>query len=420
MLSKRFALVSGGPGTGKTTLLVRALICLKIQNPNARIAIAAPTGKAAARIGESIAQQTSNPQEKIAPLVKLVQNLPVKTLHKLLGLGWNGATRYGNNKADADIVVVDEASMISQNLMATLLNRLAPGTKLILLGDKNQLESVEPGNVFGDLCAAKTLAHARVELTESRRFNDKNFLGKLAATVLKGENADVEKMLSGTLPENISASELGKKPQEKIRAALLRAIPKILQNVPENADPDALLAALATSRVLTPTLYGALGVEGLNETARKIFAPNALGEVFHGQPIMIRKNDDTLSLSNGDVGIVLLSRENEKEELKAWFPGADGKARAISTAFLPKFETAYAMTIHKSQGSEFSRLFILLPPVQNKGFYKRQLLYTALTRFKESPESSLEIIFANDALAECTANTTHSRSLLQQRINSLA
>lgn len=422
LLSKQFTIISGGPGTGKTSLLLRALICLLKKKPDARIAIAAPTGKAAARVRESVAGQISALNPKIQAALfertipeKISQIIPT-TLHRLLGISvYSPAPK----PFFADVIIVDEASMVSQTLMAALLQACPPEATLILLGDKNQLDSVQPGHVFGDFYSAPALSGSRVTLEQSHRFNRHNFIGKLADSVLCGNASDALTMLNTAIPENHFVEPcLSANRRAQIEKALAATLPKELKNPPGNTDPKALLLALEASRILTPMAEGAFGKEELNRVARNFFGAPANGEHFHGRPILITQNAPEQKLNNGDIGIVLRTQAPREThpQFQAWFLDENNQARAIPTAFLPPHETAYAMTIHKSQGSEFKRLCLFFPKIARTDFYSKQLLYTAITRFKESEQSRFAFIFDEAAVDEAIRTESASHSLLTARL----
>ena len=418
ILQRQFSIVSGGPGTGKTSLLLRALIGILTEQPEAIVEIAAPTGKAAARIRESISKQISEINTGKAGTLadknlcgKILKIAP-KTLHRLLSI----SPDHPLPKAiSADVVIIDEASMVSQSLMAALLSSMPPNAKLVLLGDKNQLDSVQPGRVFGDFYSAPALASSRAELVESHRFRNDKFIGKFADAILAGAGNAALDILAEAPPEN-TIIELCREnnSREQIECILQATLPDILKNPSADADPKPLLLALESSRVLTPTSEGPFGKNTLNTVARKIFAPTASGEHFHGRPILITQNSSEFSLSNGDIGIILRSPENQK--FYAYFLDENGEVRRIPTAFLPEHETAYAMTVHKSQGSEFSRLSIFFPKNTHVGFYTRQLLYTAITRFKETPQSRFCFCYDAESVVAAVSNASQAFSLIPERL----
>lgn len=424
ILKRRFTIISGGPGTGKTTLLLRALVCLLTQNGDLKIEIAAPTGKAAARIRESVAAQIAQLDNApkaaaIRPdVLERISQIAPKTLHRLLGIS---ATKPRPKNIFADIVIVDEASMISQTLMATLLRALPPTAKLVLLGDKNQLDSVQPGHIFGDFYAAEALACSRVLLEQSHRFDSRRFIGKLSASVLRGNAETVLAMLAAPASPSCELAPCsGENRRRQIETVFEKILPQELKNPSDDADPKALLNALERSRILTPMTEGPFGRNELNNLARALFAPDAVGEHFHGRPILITQNAPAQSLSNGDTGIILRSRESATPASRfvAWFLDECGNARKIPISSLPPHETAYAMTIHKSQGSEFSRLALFFPKATHREFYSRQLLYTAVTRFKETSESSFAFVFDAEAVAAAVRSGQTSASLLAARLDS--
>lgn len=413
ILRKKFTVISGGPGTGKTSLLLRALIAILFENPNALIKIAAPTGKAVARIRESITKQLEElDPEKLRPLVggnvtgKIPEIVPV-TLHRLLGT-------FRKMPFFADVVIVDEASMVSQDLAANLLRAMPADAKLVFLGDKNQLDSVQPGHVFGDFYVSDALAGSRTSITQSHRFSQEKFIGRLANAVLGGKSDEATKILSEPPPGSGIECCSERNSGRQIERILEETFPPLLKKPTPHADPRELLLAAESSRVLSPVAEGAFGVKAINDVARRIFSPTKNGEHFHGRPILILKNVPDLSLSNGDTGIILRNPENNR--FYAWFLNDDGTVRSIATAFLPEHETAYAMTIHKSQGSEFSRLGIFFPKALFAASCTRQLLYTAITRFKETPQSRFSFCFDADSVARAVATATHARSLLPARL----
>ncbi len=415
---RQLAVISGGPGTGKTSLLLRALIALLAEAPDAAIKIAAPTGKAAARIRESVTRQIADVDvEALSPLAdrnvleKILKITPT-TLHRLLGLS---AERHRAAAFDADVVIVDEAAMMSQTLTAQLIAAFPPNAKLILLGDKNQLDSVQPGHVFGDFYASDALKHSRAALVNSHRFSRDRFIGKFAAAILEGEGDACLKLLAEPPPPEIRIEACEENAARKqIEHILKTTLPDILKNPPPDAAPEHLLQALDAARLLTPTAEGPFGKNTINAVARKIFAPDTPGEHFHGRPILIARNAPEYALNNGDVGIVL--RDGKTRSFFAYFPDENGKVRKIPAALLPEHESAYAMTIHKTQGSEFSRLSIFFPKNTHDGFYTRQLLYTAVTRLKETPQSRFCFCFDAASVAKAVRNSALPHSLLPARL----
>ena len=432
IVESSFVVVSGGPGTGKTTLLLRALLCIFTEKPDAEVLLVAPTGKAAGRMKESVRQQA----EEIEKLVRAgavpafppealsrILALETSTLHRALHTGADALTAPRVPALDADWVVADEASMIDEALMARLLSALPPRARIVLLGDENQLDSVGPGHVFGALCGAPALSGARIVLTESRRFDPRGTLGRFAHAIVSGDTAAADSILRGN--EEGAAGDgkffcSAKKITPSALDALLTDIfPEKLRCVPEDADPAEMLALVDSVRVLSPLRNAPLfGSEALNARARALFSPrgNAFrGEHYHGRPIVITKNSSRERLYNGDVGIVL--RERGSDALYAYFRDEAGALSRIPAAALPEHETAYAMSVNKAQGSEFSRLAVVFPPAGTReDFFSRQLLYTAVTRFLENaPDSKFFLLYDRDALLGAVARKDSSRSLLFSR-----
>lgn len=451
MLARQFSVVSGGPGTGKTTLLLRALICFFEQNPNAKILLAAPTGKAARRMKESLGSQIEKIAERAAAgtlgeILEKIRKIEPSTLHSLLKISPSALRRSRAREIAADLLVVDEASMVGRELAARLFASLSAGTRLVLLGDKNQLESVEPGHIFGALCAADSLAACRTELTESQRFRADGFIGKFAAAVVRGDRERVAELLASAGTEKIARtsrrffeenSEIRLSENDfsenAIRRALEALFPEKLKRVPADAEPEELLSLLESTRLLTPLRdrKSEFSAERINFLAARLFSHNprvAAGTAahFHGRPILITRNSG--NFRNGDVGIVLADRNDSASgggngEFFAYFRDfSGGGIRRVPAALLPEHETAYAMSIHKAQGSEFSRLAIVFPPAgaANRDFFSRQLLYTAISRFRESATAFFHLIFDRETLLFAVSNRSEPRSLLREKIDEAA
>ena len=408
----RLAVISGGPGTGKTYTAARILalhaeLAQIAHRPAPRLMLAAPTGKAAARLTQSIAAAAMTPTPPAAV-----------TLHRLLGITpeFPEGRRNHRQPLPVDVAVVDEVSMVPLTLLNAFFSALPDHASVILLGDMHQLSSVEPGCVFGDLCRAgqpeaytmeffndyrsafgngledfsqttARLADATVELTVSRRFNATGGIGRLAEVVKNAHTRhDVDnirqliRQFSNELtelpcPENSDSfrrsgtTELRRLIREHYRPLLLA----------ETA--EAALAALDRFRILTATRVGPFGSETLNrlvyEWLGKPQSENGTTAFFRGRPLLIVENDRDADLFNGDTGIVFPAPDGR---LAACFPARDGQGgvRFVPLSLLPRHETAFAMTVHKSQGSEFDELLLLLP--DRPELFNRELVYTAITR----------------------------------------
>ncbi|WP_105259078.1 exodeoxyribonuclease V subunit alpha [Pseudoalteromonas sp. T1lg88] len=421
--TRKFCVISGGPGTGKTTTVTRLLAILQSLYREAplHIELVAPTGKAAARLSESIqGAKLDLPQvgEDVAALIPE----QAQTLHRLLGtLPYSNQFRHNRaNPVHADLVVVDEASMIDISLMAKLVDALAPHTRLILLGDKDQLSSVDSGNIMADLCCQCQLGHLPnysapwaqqlaglcgehqyhsqqqtpyllrdniAFLQHSYRFAEGSGIGRLAYAVNRAEQNTARQLLQSDA-EDISYFDL----QEGFYSQLIdRAATQYstyLNLAGEGMDAKAVHQAFAQYQLLAALREGPFGVQQLNQRIEQRLAQQGLIDLrqrfYLGMPLMISQNDYQLRLFNGDIGIVL---PDEDGALKAMFIGSDGTIRAIEPGRLPGFDKVFAMTIHKSQGSEFAHTAMVLPPLGRGGQrLNRQLVYTGITRAKKHIE----------------------------------
>ena len=405
-LLRRFSIITGGPGTGKTTTISKLLaIVLKI-DPNLKIALAAPTGKAAVRMNESLNNSINDKLYGLkAPdeIKSKIGNLSAETIHRLLG--WKEGTHYfkhnRNNPLSHNIVVVDEASMIDASLMSKLLDAIPDNGKLILLGDKNQLASVEAGSVFGDLCRTQgkrvnnlsqdiinlytklqgygdlsdymgevnQLSRSIIELMISRRFSDDEGIGKFSKAVISEDT------------EILKDSEFYTPTPDKESVEIVDDYNIITQyyslykDYLSEPDIDKALKLFDNFRVLTATNDDQYGVNIYNRKIEDYLGLNRGDEPFyHNQPVMITKNNHQLGIYNGDIGII---REDDGK-LYLYFSAE----KRVSVVHIDDYKTAFAMTIHKSQGSEFREVAIIIPETESK-ILSKELLYTAITRAKK-------------------------------------
>ncbi|VCU69717.1 RecBCD enzyme subunit RecD [Pigmentiphaga humi] len=447
----RIAIITGGPGTGKTTTVVRLLALLQMsacaQGRPLRILLSAPTGKAAARLSASIAEQVG--RLPLAEEVRAAIPTGVSTLHRLLGS--RPDTRHfryhAGNPLLADMVVVDEASMIDVEMMASLVAALPPRARLVLLGDKDQLASVEAGAVLGDLCrdaeegryspdtrhwlesvsgesldgagllpgdpARHAMAQQTVMLRHSRRFGAGSGIGRLARAVNAGDPQAVRAVLAeegGRAEPDVYAAY---SPRAQALDRLLldgHAAPgaarpvgyayylQIMQTErPQPGTPagdpawdawaGAVLAAFDAFRLLCAVRKGDLGVEGMNaRIARALLARGLIGQDqgwYEGRPVLVTRNDYGLGLMNGDIGIALRVPQPDGGDpmLRVAFLRSDGApgVRFALPSRLNAVDTVYAMTVHKSQGSEFAHTALLLPDTASP-ILTRELVYTGITR----------------------------------------
>ncbi len=423
-----FAVISGGPGTGKTTTVVRLLGLLQElaleRDPDRPLLIrlAAPTGKAAARLTESIGKAVGELDAGVRPHIPA----EVSTLHRLLGArpDTRHFRHHAGNPLALDVLVIDEASMVDLEMMASVLAALPPQARLILLGDKDQLASVEAGAVLGSLCAdavghdapdaaancspelagwlrqasgyavqaldagPSPLGDHVVVLKKSHRFGAASGIGRLARAVNAGDMAQVEAVWRQELPD-VTWLTVKDEADRQIDRLVLDGYRPYLRLVARGAEGKAdewarsVLDAFGTFRLLCALRRGAWGVEGLNLRCAAILRGAGLiaghdGEWYPGRPVMVTRNDYALGLMNGDIGLTLPDGDGR---LRVCFALADGSLKRVLPSRLGDAETVYAMTVHKSQGSEFGHTALVLPD-RNNPVLGRELVYTGITRAK--------------------------------------
>lgn len=421
-INKNFCIIAGGPGTGKTytvTKLLAALVMLHSHSSMKKpltMALVAPTGKAAQRLSESVINAISGFKEQIDE--HILEQIPVEaqTLHRLLGVIPNSPNFrfHQDNLLDVDVLLIDEVSMVDLAMMTRVFRALPKHCKVILLGDADQLPSVSVGSVLADLASRPHLGYSRdnIEyltqvtgtifakdilyknktklkkqggadhvtfLSKSRRFDDAGGIGKIASAVIQG-NAKTSWQL---LKESATDSQLTLLTDDT-SSWLAPLVDKYYYPLFACTQVEQAFSLLLKFRVLCATRQGKQGVEQVNEHIRSIlFAqlnrplPNG---IYHGQPIMINQNDYRLGLYNGDIGIIW---SNEAGHLMAVFEDSVQQTKWIMPSRLPQFESVYAMTIHKTQGSEFEHVALLLPNQKDNRLLSRELLYTGITRAKE-------------------------------------
>lgn len=461
-----FSVITGGPGTGKTYTVVRLLATLQqlsmAEGGSERILLAAPTGKAAARMTESIRKELD--ELTLTDDVKRSIDPTAVTLHRLLGArpGSRGFRHHGDNPLMADTVIVDEASMVDVEMMALLLDALPRHARLVLLGDKDQLASVEAGAVLGNLCqgaeaggytkatldwletaSGESLSRDLMQtmftdgpstsehnpwlqhivmLRHSRRFDEHSGIGKLAGEVNAMQSGWVRHWLAGHSPQAGEAAELYQSltalmPAEPSAVALATAIKagygaylECLAQSPTTTDAEridtwalAVLTAFSSFQVLCAVREGDWGTHALNQRLEQWLglALNE-GERDHwyvGRPVMVTRNDYGLDLRNGDIGIVLHHPPSGTRRVA--FITTENRVRWILPSRLTHVDTVYAMTVHKSQGSEFAHTMLVLPE-RDTPVLTKELLYTGITRAK----SKLTLVVPNqrvlfDSMARC-------------------
>jgi exodeoxyribonuclease V alpha subunit len=416
-LRSRFFVISGGPGTGKTSTVVKILALIVEQaqaraEATPRILLLAPTGKAAAHLQTSVARSASSLE--CAPAVIAAIPSEASTVHRALGAGGR-PTRYrrsAEHPLDADVVLVDEASMVDLALMSRLVDALPRPARLILLGDRDQLASVEAGAVLGDIAGEdpgveddspasvgsglRRLVRPVVHLRTSHRFAASSDLGALVRAVHAGDAEAVLDLLDDPARETLRRIEPGATDalHDELRTGYAAFA---------SADsPSGRLAALDRYRVLCAHRRGPFGVSAHNTLVERWLAhegaidPSA--EWYAGRPIGLSRNDHAAGLYNGDVGLVDRPPQADDAALRVLFRTPDGRDRWISPLRVGAAETVFAMTIHKSQGSEFDAVLVVLPD-EPSPIVSRELLYTAVSRARDGlcVRASREVI--RDALA---------------------
>lgn len=449
-LQSAFCIITGGPGTGKTTTVTKLLAVLQslYQSAPLTIKLVAPTGKAAARLTESISG-AKNKITDISDELKALIPEKAQTIHRLLGVipQSNKFRHHKDNLLHLDLLIVDEASMVDLALMVKLIEALPKHARLILLGDKDQLTSVDTGNILSDLCQDLTLgvtpnysqsrllslglgdqqpnSQGRFALTDSlaflqksHRFNENSGVGQLAKAVNENNPnllAQIDYQKNQGLFDDITFYEPQYRQAMINRAA--DAYSEYLTLIKNGASVGQVHHAFAQYQLLAAVRKGPYGVNELNNKIEQTLSKRCLINItmsqsrhYVGLPIMISQNDYQLGLFNGDIGILML---DDKHVLKAMFISDDGQIRDFFPARLPAHEKVYAMTIHKSQGSEFAHTALVLPPLQDASAgINRQLVYTGITRAK----NKLDMIVQRPMLLDAMKKTVSRSSGLYQRL----
>jgi len=387
--TRHLSLITGGPGTGKTYVLARILALLAdSEMPVASIRLAAPTGKAADRMKKAVAESLDGLPESFqknkALLVRIANSS--STIHSLLGHNPDtGRCRFGrHNPLPCEALILDECSMVDVHLWRALLQALPAKSRLILLGDPNQLQSVGQGNVFYDMARTAatpgTCLHpAHVHLTEARRFKDSPGIIALAQALENSDPTAAEKLLKksrGNAPCQGLAwieSRGGVLPCASFPQPVLDALEKVA-----TADsPEDALSALNRICILTAQREFFVGSKAMSIQIEKYFS---VRNNARNHPVIINRNDPETALRNGAVGVICMTTNNER---KAFFPTGDGTLRAFSLSQLPDHYPAWAITIHRSQGSEYDDVLVILPRMESP-MATRELLYTAITRARKN------------------------------------
>lgn len=439
LADRRFAVLTGGPGTGKTTTIVRLIDRLHATQPSLRVALAAPTGKAAARMLEAV-RETG---------LDIEANITSATLHRLLRYNPHQPTRFlhhHRNPLVQDIVIVDEASMVSLPLMAKLVDALKPESRLLLVGDREQLASVEAGAVLADICGASLtesqsdandvdadnarssadphpMQRSVIELRQFHRFGHDSGIGALARAIRSADLAPERAVdvLTGTWREDgrdggyndvalhePDATRPARLPAD-IEGVIVEHYGALLAAAERAESADEVLQQLTAFRVLTALRVGPQGVDQLN---RHIMTLLGIGEAGAttcvGTPLMVTANDYRLGVFNGDVGVVT---DTSPTGALVAFDSASSGIRQLAIHRLPAYEPVFAMSIHKSQGSQFDQVIVVLPD-RDTPLLTRELVYTAVTRGRRR----IDVVATGDIITEALTRRVQRSSGLAERL----
>ena len=432
-LRNRLTLISGGPGTGKTTTLANLLAGLLLQHPELRIALAAPTGKAAARMLDALAHRAAHLPESIQA------RLPrqATTLHRLIGApAHGGRARFDERRPlPIDVLVIDEASMLDLALATAVLEALPESTRIILLGDRHQLAAVEAGAVFAELSSlGSRLEDQAIVLSRSFRFAADSGIGRMAQAARDGQTDQVLAHLGKTGIDwiDLEGPRALEQIMHRIETALQPYRVALRSALNQPIDRDSLQAieqALLSFRVLCALRHGPFGTERLNSEisdwlrnhGAPFTRPGSPQDWFAGRAVLLTRNDPATGLFNGDLGIAL---PDPTGTLRVYFPhltrhtntlidtqGDHDRPKGLPIERLPDHETAFAMTVHKSQGSEFENVLLILSDAR-ASILTRELLYTGITRAK----SHATLVTSTSGLRAATERPTERLSGLADQV----
>ncbi len=440
------SIITGGPGTGKTYTLARIIAVLSQAIPHIRVAMAAPTGKAAQRMQEALQNSFNDPKLLESGLVsEELRNQGTQTIHRLLGMGHSQTPRFNQKQPlPYDVIVVDEASMLDLNLATLLFEAVPESCRIILLGDANQLASVDVGAVLADLQQIQALADNRVQLQTSRRFAEGALIGQVAkfiqaqsyqqdhVEVLQRFEVDIVQvselkpiLLQRDMPDVVQLEYLPEGNQldlemyyQKLMLGFqgyVQSLKNYLQEERSIEQVQNVVKAFDDYRILTAVRHGPFGLQQLNQYAQRWLQQQlsivTAGGWYVGRPVMMTYNDYQLGISNGDIGLCFEHR-TQPQQFEVYFPSLN---KWVAANRLPKsIQSAFALTIHKSQGSEFTHTAVVLDQTA-KNLLSQELIYTAITRAKKV----VSLLVHQEALLQAFTVRTTRKSGLVQKVNRL-
>ena len=368
-LTRDLCLITGGPGTGKTYTLARLVAILLKNNPNLNIALAAPTGKAANRMEEALREAWSN----LPPEFQIYKPASeAKTLHRLLAYGFGSFKHNESNPLPYDLIIVDEASMLSAELASALL-KAALNSRLIMLGDPKQLAAVEPGAVLYDLVKNPKFQDNIAQLKVANRFTEDSEIFKLSNSLEQGFEAVKKVLKAGKEVKHLLPTKENLEKLDKFFVPYFRAVKKLSEN-PSAEELKNLFELFDEFRILCANKNGNLGTIFINDYLFKKFSPaQNTAEFFNGLPLMVSKNDAENGIYNGDIGIFFNG--------KIYFPKFEAGIERYKIN-PENLSPSFAMTVHKSQGSEFKKVLLIMDALREE-ILTTELLYTAITRAKK-------------------------------------
>ncbi|MFV5534347.1 exodeoxyribonuclease V subunit alpha [Acinetobacter pittii] len=440
------SIITGGPGTGKTYTLARIIAVLSQAIPHIRVAMAAPTGKAAQRMQEALQNSFNDPKLLESGLVsEELRNQGTQTIHRLLGMGHSQTPRFNQKQPlPYDVIVVDEASMLDLNLATLLFEAVPESCRIILLGDANQLASVDVGAVLADLQQIQALADNRVQLQTSRRFAEGALIGQVAkfiqaqthqqdhVEVLQRFEVDIVQVselkpivLQSDMPDVVQLEYLPEGNHAEVEIyyqklmlgfqGYVKSLKNYLKEERSIEQVQNVVKAFDDYRILTAVRHGPFGLQQLNQYAQRWIQQQlsivTAGGWYVGRPVMMTYNDYQLGISNGDIGLCFEHR-TQPQQFEVYFPSLN---KWVAANRLPKsIQSAFALTIHKSQGSEFTHTAVVLDQTA-KNLLSQELIYTAITRAKKV----VSLLVNQEALLQAFTVRTTRKSGLVQKVNRL-